>query len=52
MFFAAYAVRCSAGWSCGRTPFVVSFTVYFIALHAMEALFLKRLFDSGRQGSP
>ena len=35
-----------------RTPFVVSFTVYFIALYAMEALFLKRLFDSGRQRSP
>ena len=29
-------------------PFVVSFTGYFIALHTMEALFLRRLFDDLR----
>ena len=29
-------------------PFVVSFTGYFIALHVIEALFMRRLFASGR----
>ena len=33
-------------------PFVISFTSYFIALYAMEALFLKRLFDDGAQATP
>ena len=33
-------------------PFVVSFAGCFIALHAMEALFLRRLFDERPQRSP
>jgi hypothetical protein len=34
------------------TPFVVSFAGYFIALHAMEAFFLRRLFaDVSRSSS-
>ena len=52
MFFGVYVAAMLRGLELRRTPFVVSFTVYFIALYAMEALFLKRLFDSGRQGSP
>jgi len=52
MFFGVYVAGMLRGLELRRTPFVVSFTVYFIALYAMEALFLKRLFDSGRQRSP
>ena len=52
MFFGVYVAAMLRGLELRRTPFVVSFTIYFIALYAMEALFLKRLFDSGRQGSP
>ena len=50
MFFGVYVAGMLRGLELQRTPFVVSFTVYFIALYAMEALFLKRLFESGRQG--
>jgi hypothetical protein len=52
LFFGVYVAAMLRGLELRRTPFVVSFTVYFIALYAMEALFLKRLFDSGRQRSP
>jgi xanthosine utilization system XapX-like protein len=52
MFFGVFVAAMLRGLELRRTPFVVSFTVYFIALYAMEALFLKRLFDSGRQRSP
>jgi hypothetical protein len=52
VFFGVYVVGMLRGLELRRTPFVVSFTVYFIALYAMEALFLKRLFESDRQRSP
>lgn len=52
MFFGVYVAAMLRGLELRRTPFVASFTVYFIALYAMEALFLKRLFESGRQRSP
>jgi hypothetical protein len=52
MFFGVYVAAMLRGLELRRAPFVVSFTVYFIALYAMEALFLKRLFESGRQGPP
>ena len=52
MFFGVYVAGMLRGLELRRTPFVVSFTIYFIALYAMEALFLKRLFESGRQGPP
>lgn len=52
MFFGVYVAGMLRGLELQRTPFVVSFTVYFVALYAMEALFLKRLFESGRQGPP
>lgn len=51
-FFGVYVAAMLRGLELRRTPFVVSFTIYFIALYAMEALFLKRLFDGDRQGSP
>jgi hypothetical protein len=47
MFFGVYVVAMLRGLELRRTPFVVSFTVYLIALYAMEALFLKRLFAGG-----
>ena len=31
---------------CGPAPFIASFTSYFIALHMMEALFMRRLFTT------
>lgn len=31
-------------------PFVASFTSYFVLLYAIEALYLKRLFESGHGG--
>ena len=52
MFFGVYVAGMLRGLELRRTPFVVSFTIYFIALYAMEALFLKRLFESDRQRSP
>jgi hypothetical protein len=52
MFFGVFVAAMLRGLELRRTPFVMSFTIYFIALYAMEALFLKRLFDGGRQGSP
>jgi len=52
MFFGVYVAGMLRGLELRRTPFVVSFTIYFVALYAMEALFLKRLFESGRQGPP
>ena len=46
IFFGAYV-----GWAIGvlgakPAPFVLSLTGYFIALHLIEALWLKRLFVS------
>ena len=52
MFFGVYVAGMLRGLELRRTPFVVSFTVFFVALYAMEALFLKRLFESGRQAPP
>ena len=52
MFFGVYVAGMLRGLELRRTPFVVSFTVYFVALYVMEARFLKRLFDGGRERSP
>ena len=46
MFFAAYAFVMLRVLSLRPIPFVASFTGYFIALHNIEALFMKRLFTS------
>lgn len=46
LFFALYVVVVITTTNVERTPFVLSFTGYFIALYATEALQLRRL--SGR----
>ena len=46
MFFAVYAFVMLRVLSLRPVPFVASFTGYFIALHNIEALFMKRLFTS------
>ena len=43
VFFGVYVVVMLRGLDLRPVPFVVSFAAYFIALHAMEALFLRRL---------
>jgi hypothetical protein len=43
VFFGVYVVVMLRGVDLRPVPFVVSFAAYFLALHAMEALFLRRL---------
>jgi hypothetical protein len=43
VFFGAYVALMLRWLELRAVPFVVSFTGYFIALYAMEALFLRRL---------
>jgi hypothetical protein len=45
-FFAAYVAVAIAVLGVQPVPFVASFSGYFIALHLIEALLLKRLFVS------
>ena len=44
VFFGAYVAVMLAVLSLRPIPFVVSFTSYFIALHLLEALTMRRLF--------
>ncbi len=44
VLFGAYVVIVLRGLSVRPVPFVASFTVYFIGLYLVEALYLKRLF--------
>ena len=44
VFFGAYVVVMLRVLALRPVPFVLSFTGYFIALHATEALFMRRLF--------
>ena len=44
MFFGAYVTVMLTVLSLPSTPFVVSFTVSFITLYAIEAVWLQRLF--------
>jgi len=46
MFFAAYAFVMLRMLGLRPIQFVVSFTSYFVVLHNLEALFMKRLFTS------
>ena len=46
VFFGAYVAVVIKGLSQPAVPFIVSFTGYFIALHLIEALALRRLFAS------
>jgi hypothetical protein len=50
VFFAAYVALMLSVLSLRPVPFVISFTSYFIGLHLVEALSLRRLFaGAGRQ---
>jgi hypothetical protein len=51
VFFAAYVVACVQGLSLRPTAFVVSFAGYFLALHVIEAIWLRRLFASALPAS-
>ena len=44
VLFGAYVVIVLRGLSVRPVPFVASFTVYFVGLYLVEALYLKRLF--------
>jgi len=50
-FFGGYLIVMIRVMDMRPVPFVVSFAGYFIALHAMEAMFLRRLLTDGL-GSP
>lgn len=44
LFFAAYVAVVLRGLGARPTPFVISFTAYFIGLYGIEALLLRRVF--------
>jgi hypothetical protein len=44
VLFGAYVIVMLRVLSLRPAPFIASFTSYFIALHMMEALFMRRLF--------
>lgn len=53
VFFGVYVAGMLMGAGLRPVPFVLSFTGAFIALHAMEAVFLRRLFaEMQRASSP
>jgi hypothetical protein len=47
LFFGAYVAIALKVLSLRPIPFVISFTGYFIGLHLMEALYLRRLLAGG-----
>ena len=47
VFFGAYVAIALKVLSLRPIPFVISFTGYFIGLHVIEALYLRRLFAGG-----
>jgi hypothetical protein len=47
VFFGLYVALMLRGLGQPVTPFMISFTTYFIALHFAQALLLRRLFTSG-----
>ena len=52
VFFAVYVAGMLKGAGLRPVPFMVSFAGSFIALHAMEAVFLRRLFADMQRTSP
>ena len=52
VFFGVYVAGMLKGAGLRPVPFVVSFAASFIALHAMEAGFLRRLFAEMQRSSP
>jgi hypothetical protein len=51
VFFAAYVLTVVAVFGLRPVPFVLSFTGYFVALYATQALLMRRLFASNVQAS-
>jgi hypothetical protein len=49
LFFAVYVGVAVGLLRVPAVPFAASFTVYFIALHLVEALWMKRMFVSGNR---
>jgi hypothetical protein len=52
LFFGVYVAGMLKGAGLRPAPFMVSFAGSFIALHAMEAGFLRRLFAEMQRSSP
>ncbi|MBI3493821.1 MAG: hypothetical protein HY047_18895 [Acidobacteria bacterium] len=52
VFFGAYVAVMLKGLALHPVPFVASFASYFIALHLIEALALRRLFAGGSSAAP
>ena len=52
VFFGAYVAGMLKGAGLRPAPFMVSFAGSFIALHAMEAGFLRRVFAEMQRSSP
>jgi hypothetical protein len=52
VFFGIYVVVLVRLFGLKPVPFVIGFAAYFIALHGMEALFLKRLFGEWSRPAP
>jgi len=51
VFFGTYVAVMLRVLSLRPVPFVASFTIYFIGLYLIEALFLRRLFRGGMPAS-
>ena len=51
LFFGAYVAIMLKALSLQPLPFVISFTIYFIALYITEALLLRRLYRRGMHAS-
>jgi hypothetical protein len=51
LFFAGYVVVMLRGLALRPVPFIVSFSCYFVALYAVEALLLQRLSSRGLRGA-
>jgi uncharacterized membrane protein YeaQ/YmgE (transglycosylase-associated protein family) len=51
VFFGLYVTVMLRALSLRPTPFVASFTIYFIGLYLTEALYLRRLFSEGMRAS-
>jgi hypothetical protein len=52
VFFGAYVVLAIRGLGVALVPFIVSFTAYFVALHTVEALLLRRAQARLMSGGP
>jgi hypothetical protein len=51
LFFGAFVVAAILGLRLRPVPFMVSFTSAFVAMYALEAFYLQRLFAAGLRAS-